>query len=128
MPKLEILAVDADETPPEERESEDVVKGGPLYPREVKAARRKEIQYLWDMEVYGYSTEAEARARTGRNPVGRKWIDTNKGSAEAPRYRSRFGVYGSAPQRGRTDLLGNPSAGNSTNPILCYVSGRRFSS
>ena len=37
-----------------------------------------------------YSTEAEARVRTGRNPVGLKWIDTNKGSAEAPRYRSRL--------------------------------------
>ena len=42
------------------------------------------------MEVYEYSTEAEALARTGRNPVGLKWIDTNKGSAEAPRYRSRL--------------------------------------
>ena len=89
-PKLDILAVDADETPPEEWEAEDDVKGGPLDPREVKAPRQKEIQYLWDMEVYEYSTEAEARARTGRNPVGLKWIDTNKGSAEAPRYRSRL--------------------------------------
>ena len=42
------------------------------------------------MEVYEYSTEAESRARTGRNPVGLKWIDTNKSSAEAPRYRSRL--------------------------------------
>ena len=40
------------------------------------------------MEVYEYSTEAEARARTGRKPFGLKWIDTNQGSAEAPRYRS----------------------------------------
>ena len=42
------------------------------------------------MEVCEYSTEAEAWARTGRKPVGLKWIDTDKGSAEAPRYRSRF--------------------------------------
>ena len=90
LPKLDILAVDADEAPPEEWEAEDDVKGGPLDPREVKAARQKEIQYLWNMEVYEYSTEAESRARTGRNPVGLKWIDTNKGSAEAPRYRSRL--------------------------------------
>ena len=40
--------------------------------------------------MYEYSTEAEARARTGRNPVGLKWIDTNKRSAEAPRYSSRL--------------------------------------
>ena len=51
---------------------------------------QKEIQYLWDMEVCEYSTEAEARVCTGRNPVGLKWIDTNNGSAEAPRYRSRL--------------------------------------
>ena len=42
------------------------------------------------MEVYEYSTEAEARAQTGRNRDGLKWFDTNKGSAEAPRYRSRL--------------------------------------
>ena len=81
LPKLDIQAVD----PPEEWEAEDDVKGGPLDPRAVKNAREKEIEYLWDMEVYEYSTEAEARARTGRNPVGLKWIDTHKGSAEAPR-------------------------------------------
>ena len=90
LPKLDILAVDADEEPPEEWEAEDDVKGGPLDPREVKTAREKEIKYLWDMEVYEYSTEAEARARKGRNPVGLKWVDTNKGSAEAPRHRSRL--------------------------------------
>ena len=50
------------------------------------------IKYLWDTEVYEHSTKAEARARTGRNPVGLKWIDTNEGSAEASRYRSRL-VY-----------------------------------
>ena len=61
---------------------------GPLDPHEVKTARQKEMQYLWDREVYEYATEGEARARTGRNPVRLKWIDTNKGSAEAPRHRT----------------------------------------
>ena len=95
LPKLDVLAIDAVEELSEEWEAEDDVKGGPLDPREVKTARDKEVQYLFDMEVYEYSTEGEARARTGRNPDGLKWIDTNKGSAEAPRYRSS-GVYGSA--------------------------------
>ena len=90
LPKLDILAVVGDEAPPEKWEAEDDVKGGSSDPREVKAARRKEIHYLWDMEVYEYSTEAKSRARTGRNPVGLKWMDTDKGSAEAPRYRSRL--------------------------------------
>ena len=69
LPKLDVFAVDADEAPLEEWEAEDDVKGGPLDPREVKAARQKEIQHLWDMEVYEYLSEAEARARTGRTQL-----------------------------------------------------------
>ena len=69
-------------------EAEDDVREGPLDPLEVKTACQMEMQYLWDREVYEYATEAEARARAGRNPVGLSWIDTNKDSAEAPRYRS----------------------------------------
>ena len=82
--------MDADEEPRQEWEAEDHVKGGPLDPHEVKIVRQKEIQYLWDCEVYEYSTEAESRTRTGRIPVGLEWVDTNKGGAEAPRYRSRL--------------------------------------
>ena len=51
LPKLDILAVDADEEPQEEWEAEDDVKGGPLEPHEVKNACEKEIKHLWDMEV-----------------------------------------------------------------------------
>ena len=61
LPKLDILVVDADQEPPEEWEAKDDVKGGPLDPHEVKIARQEEIQYLWDREVYEYSTEAESR-------------------------------------------------------------------
>ena len=32
----------------------------------------KEIQYFGDREVYEFATETEARARTGRAPVGLK--------------------------------------------------------
>ena len=51
LPKLDIIAVDADQGLSEEWEAEDDVKGGPLDPREVKIAREREIKYLWDMEV-----------------------------------------------------------------------------
>ena len=37
-----------------------------------------------------FESSAKARARAGRNPVRLKWIDTNKGSGKAPRYRSRL--------------------------------------
>ena len=45
-----------------------------LDPHEVKNAREEAAKCLWNMEVCEYSTEAEARARTGRKPVGLKWI------------------------------------------------------
>ena len=111
LPKLDIVAVDADEEPPEEWEAEDDDTGGSLDPREVKNALEKEIKYLWDMEVYEYSTETEAPARTGRDPVGLKCIDTNKGSAQAPRYRSRLVCSGVRQKISQ-----------------CCVSGRRVSS
>ena len=85
LPKLDILAIDAEKEHQVEWEAEDDVKGGPLDPHEVKTAHQKAIPSLWDREAYEYATEAEARVRTGRNPLGFKWIDT-----EAPRYRSRL--------------------------------------
>ena len=48
------------------------------------------LKEKWDRDVCGYASEADTRAKTGRNPVGLKWIDTNKGSGEAARYRSRL--------------------------------------
>ena len=86
------------------------------------------LKRMLHVEVSEYSTEAEARARTGRNRVGLKWFDTNKGSVEAPRYRSRLVCTEVRHKRGRTDLLGNTSAGNSASPTQCCVSRRRFSS
>ena len=94
LPKLDILAVDADEEPPEEWEAEDDVKGGPLDPREVKNAREKEIQYLLDIEVYEYSTEAEARARTGPS-----WPQVDRYKQRkfrSPTLPFASGVYGGA--------------------------------
>ena len=107
LPKLDILAVDQDEELLEECEAEDDVKGGPLDPHEVKSVREKEMKYLWDMEVYEYCTEAEARARTGRNPVVLKWLGTNTGSAEATRYRSRL-VRSEVRQKGVEPIFSTP--------------------
>ena len=81
--------MDLDEELQEEWEAKDHVKGRHwTHMRSNMPVRRNEV--FVDMKVYEYSTETEARARTERNPVGLKWIDTNKGSAEAPRYRSRL--------------------------------------
>ena len=70
--------------------AEDDVSGGPLDPHEVKIARKKEIQCLWDRNVCEHATGREPRAQTGRNPVGLKWINKNKSTTEFPRHRSRL--------------------------------------
>ena len=42
-------------------------------------ARREELQYFKDMQVYQYATIDECRQATGRPPIGVRWVDTNKG-------------------------------------------------
>ena len=86
LPKLNILAVDPDEELQEEWEAEDDVKGGPLDPREVK-----KMPVIKKLSICGTwrCTSTPLKRKHGREqdakPFGFKWIDTNKGSAEAPR-------------------------------------------
>ena len=108
--------------PPVEWDAEGDVKGRPLDPHELKAARQKDIQYLWDRKLYEYATEVEAPARTGRNTVGLKWIDTNKGSAEAPRYRTRLVCTEEVRHQGAEPIFSAFTAlGNSASFTLCCV-------
>ena len=87
--KLDILAVDADDEPLEEWEAEDVSSWDHwIHEKSKLPVRRK--QSICGTWMYEVSTEAEARARTGRNPVGLILIDTNKGGVEVPRYCSRL--------------------------------------
>ena len=100
--------------------AENDVKGGPLDPHEVKTARQKEIQCLWGGEVFEHATEADARARTGRNPVGLKWIDTSKGSAEAPRHSSRL-VCAEVRQVGVEPMFSATPPLEAARALLCVV-------
>ena len=52
--------------------------------------RQKEHTAFVGSEMYEYATDADALTPMGRSMVGLKWIDTNTGSDEAPRYRSRL--------------------------------------
>merc|ERR1711940_256262 len=40
--------------------------------------------------MYSYASIDERRNKTGRNPIGTKWVDTNKGDDANPKYRSRL--------------------------------------
>ena len=68
----------------------DDVHGGTLPTYLVKSARKKELRYLQERSVYRYATVADCLRCTGRKPLGLKWIDTNKGSVNAPEVRSRL--------------------------------------
>ena len=96
LPKLDILAVDGDEEPPEEWEAEDDVKGEPLDPHEVKNAHEKEIKYLWDMEVRIFHRSAG----TGANRTQPSWPQVDRyqqRKRRSPTLPFAYGVYGGAP-------------------------------
>ena len=68
----------------------DDVKQCELDPKEVVRARNTEMGFVKRHKVYEYSTISECRRVTGCDPVGTKWLDTNKGDNKAPNYRSRW--------------------------------------
>ena len=68
----------------------DDVKNIALNPKEVAKARGMEMQYVAKHKVYTYAPISECRAKTGAEPIGTKWIDTNKGDSTNPCYRSRW--------------------------------------
>ena len=100
-------------------------KGGLWIHVKSKLPVRRKYSICWDIEVYEYSTEAEARARTGRNPVA---LSGSIPTRKVPMHHVTVPVWcvRGSPKRCRTDLLGNTSAGNSANPTRCCVSGRLF--
>merc|ERR1711978_132713 len=53
-------------------------------------ARALEMKYVKRHTVYEYAPVAECRAVTGSDPVGTRWLDTNKGDRANPNYRSRW--------------------------------------
>ena len=46
--------------------------------------------FVKERQIYEYASVKECLARTGRPPVGTKWVDTNKGDDQNPQYRSRL--------------------------------------
>ena len=68
----------------------DDAKGGELSVPLVRKAREEEMEFVRSRQIYSYSTVSECRARTGQPPIGTKWVDTNKGDDQRPKYRSRL--------------------------------------
>ena len=68
----------------------DEMSGEKLDPVLVKAARKEEMEEFTKYSVYRKVFLQECYDRTGKAPIGVRWIDINKGGNVHPDYRSRL--------------------------------------
>ena len=66
------------------------MSGKPLDPALVQEARKDELTHFRRYEVYEKVPINECYARTGKPPIGIRWVDVNKGDDTNPNYRSRL--------------------------------------
>ena len=68
----------------------DDVKGGYLQKELVEKARAEERQWTKKQGIYEIVPRSQCFEETGKPPIPLKWVDTNKGDSERPKYRSRI--------------------------------------
>ena len=68
----------------------DDLTGQPLPPELCKAARKTELDYFNDKDVWVLRKVSEALRRTGKPPITVRWVETNKGDDQCPKIRSRL--------------------------------------
>jgi len=72
----------------------DDVNGGWLQSKLVREAREEEMAWMRRREVYEPCEESACWRSTGRSPwrgpLRCRWVDTNKGDSQKPKYRSRL--------------------------------------
>ena len=90
----EIAAFAVEELSDEESEEGvvafDDANGGTLSVPLVREARKVEMQFVKDRDLYEYKPISECLAKTGHPPVSIKWVDANKGDDKTPAIRSRL--------------------------------------
>ena len=91
----------------EEEEVFDSRSGEVLQEELVQMARKEELGFMEKFGVYEDATNEECFAETGRVPVGTKWVDVNKYTAENPNIRCRLVARDFKPKRekDRADLF-----------------------
>ena len=72
-----------------EQEAWDDVKGGELPIEEVRVARKAEVTYMDQREIWGFSPIRECWDETGKAPVSVRWVDINKGGDTAAEWEIR---------------------------------------
>ncbi|CAK0899207.1 unnamed protein product [Prorocentrum cordatum] len=83
----------------------DDVNGGYLEAGLVAQARAVEREWVKKQELIEIVPRSQAFAETGRPPIPLKWVDTNKGDAERPNYRSRLVVKEIKAMRSLVSLM-----------------------
>ena len=68
----------------------DDTSGQPLDWELTTAARKEEIECIHTMGVYKKVPIDQCLKRTGRRPIGTRWVDVNKGDSTNPKHRSRL--------------------------------------
>jgi hypothetical protein len=68
----------------------DNLSGSALPPRLVEKARKEEIDFMVDWEVWEEVPVARCWQATGKGPLGGRWVDVNKGDEESPNVRCRY--------------------------------------
>ena len=68
----------------------DDLSGKALEPKGVEAARREDMAELAKHNVYTKVPISECWKATGKEPIGTRWIDVNKGDDDEPDYRSHL--------------------------------------
>ena len=68
----------------------DNLSGTALPPRLVETARKEEIDFMVDWEVWEEVPVARCWHATGKGPLGGRWVDVNKGDDATPNVRCRY--------------------------------------
>ena len=74
----------------EARKYWDDLSSKALNPRLVTKARAEEMREFAKRNVYEKVPIEDCWANTGRDPIGTRWVDVNKGDVINPEYRSRL--------------------------------------
>lgn len=68
----------------------DDMSGEKLDPKGVREAREEEMKEVYKHDLYKKVKIEECRNDAGRDPIGTRWVDINKGDNQNPEYRSRL--------------------------------------
>ena len=68
----------------------DDITGVPLNTQKVQEARGEEIREMRRRNIYTKVPVKECYEKTGKKPIGVKFVDVNKGDEVNPNYRSRL--------------------------------------